>query len=302
MAGDPTGESARGALWPSAGVALAGAVWGVFWIPTRYFEVQGLSGGLASVAMFAVTSMVLLPVMFRCRRGPLPWRALAFSGGLTGLAFAFYTNALLLTDVVRVLLLFYLTPFWGAILGRLLLGETLTRQRVAALGLALAGLLVVLGLGAGWPLPQNAGDWMALASGLLWAYGCVRITQAPEIGTLAQSFAFCAGATLFSCLIVAVIAADAADLPPLSVNWRLLGALLAFAVLMNAPCIIAAVWGAQSLSPARVGILLTGEIVCGVASAALLLDEAFGAREVLGSLLIILAAIVEVMPARWLRN
>ena len=53
-------------------------------------------------------------------------------------------------------------------------------------------------------------------------------------------------------------------------------------------------YGAQRLTPGRVGILLLGEVVVGVASAALLTDEPFGWREGLGTALILGAALAEV--------
>jgi len=49
------------------------------------------------------------------------------------------------------------------------------------------------------------------------------------------------------------------------------------------------------LSPGRVGMLLMVEVLVGVGSAALLTDEAFGIREMAGALLIVSAAVVEVV-------
>ena len=46
---------------------------------------------------------------------------------------------------MRVLLLFSLTPVWGTLLGRVLLGERVTANRGMALALGLAGLDVILG-------------------------------------------------------------------------------------------------------------------------------------------------------------
>ena len=49
------------------------------------------------------------------------------------------------------------------------------------------------------------------------------------------------------------------------------------------------------LPPARIGVLLMSEVVVGAISAALLSGEAFGAREALGTLLIVAAALFEVL-------
>ena len=49
------------------------------------------------------------------------------------------------------------------------------------------------------------------------------------------------------------------------------------------------------MSPGRAGILFSFEIVVGVASAAVLTSEPFGTRELIGTILIIGAAIIEVL-------
>ena len=54
-------------------------------------------------------------------------------------------SALILTEVVRALLLFYLTPLWSTLLGIFFLGERLTVNRFLGLLLAFVGLAIVLG-------------------------------------------------------------------------------------------------------------------------------------------------------------
>ena len=55
---------------------------------------------------------------------------------------------------------------------------------------------------------------------------------------------------------------------------------------------------AQLLSPARVGILLMSEVIIGACSAALLSGEPFGLLEAYGTILIILAALIEVKTTK----
>jgi len=59
-----------------------------------------------------------------------------FSGLVNGGALALYCASMLLTDVVRTLLLFYVAPMWGALLGRFVLGARLTPSRILAIGSA----------------------------------------------------------------------------------------------------------------------------------------------------------------------
>ncbi|WP_223427323.1 EamA family transporter [Tateyamaria pelophila] len=101
-------------------------------------------------------------------------RSLAVCGLFLGGAFSRYASSLLLTDVVRALLPFHLTPIWGTALRVFFLGEMLPWTRVANLLMALAGLLVVLGIGDTVPLPRNSGDWPALLSGVCRAIGALK--------------------------------------------------------------------------------------------------------------------------------
>ncbi len=78
--------------------------------------------------------------------------------------------------------------------------------------------------------------------------------------------------------------------------------LLPWLVLMAAvfliPVMWGLLWGAQHLDPGRLGILLQTEAIVGIGSAALLAGEPFGAREALGSALVIAAGAVDVLGQR----
>ena len=91
---------------------------GVYWLPLRHLEGLGFTGASAGIALYIGCLVVLLP--FTLRFGATirtQWRILLFSSLLTGAAFSLFTTALALTDVIRAILLFYLTPAWGTILG-----------------------------------------------------------------------------------------------------------------------------------------------------------------------------------------
>jgi drug/metabolite transporter (DMT)-like permease len=74
--------------------------------------------------------------------------------------------------------------------------------------------------------------------------------------------------------------------------------LLAFSLLWMLPVIGLTVFGASHLDPGRFAILLMFEIVVGLASAALLTDEPFGARELAGAALVMGAIGVEIGVTR----
>lgn len=283
-------------LVASLAVAVASVLWGLYWIPVRYLGAAGLPGGWPGLALFGVAALLMLPgIWLRRERLLRAGIGLALTGLMTGAGFSLYSASLLLTDVVRVLLLFYLTPVWSTLLGALLLGERITLARAAALMLGISGLLVVLGADQGIPLPRDWGDWLALASGIFWAYGSLRLFRETETAAYEQVFGFFAGGALVSGLVVCLPIAALGIAPDPQLLLATAPQIGLIALLFLLPTGMLTLGGARHLSPGRVGILLMGEAVVGIASAALLTDEPFGPREMLGTVLVLGAAGVELL-------
>ncbi|MGI9520384.1 MAG: DMT family transporter [Hyphomicrobiaceae bacterium] len=287
-------SEAAASVW----LVLGGALWGLFWLPVRGLGELGLPGAWPGAAIYASTAIVLLPLAWH-KRGSIcnSWRELSICGLLTGTAFSLYSTSFLLTDVVRVILLFYLTPIWGTLLGVVVLGEQFTLSRALALMFALAGMLLVLGLGEVWPWPHNLGDWLALISGLFWAFGSMKLYQMGQVGVCEQILAFAFGSLLVTATILtlggaAIVGEVEFSRLMIALPW---GLLAAFYVV---PMVFLTIWPATLLTPGRVGLLLMSEVVIGVSSAAMLTAEPFGWRELLGSLMILGAALIEVLGRR----
>lgn len=289
-------------LRASFAVLLSGAAWGLFWLPLRWLESVGITGAWASLGFFLAALPVILPLLIWRRRAFVEGGLrLAVTGAVTGVAFLCYALSLLLTEVVRALLLFYLTPLWGTLLAWMLLGERLTRGRVAALLLAAGGLLAILGLEGRAPAAPYAriGDLLGLLSGALWAYGALRIYREPHGGALEQGVGFFAWAALAALPILWLLPAGASGPPPTAETLLAAAPLtVVLAGLVYLPAISLIFWAAAHLDPGRVGMLMMSEIVVGIASAAALTDEPFGLREATGTTLILAAALVEVATAR----
>ena len=276
-------------------LVIGGMLWGLYWIPVRFFYDLGLTGPWPGIAMYSVAWLALIPLIWKERATlALQWRDLIFSGMFTGAAFSLYSISLVYTEVVRSILLFYLTPIWGTILGRVFLGERLSVGRLAGLACGLGGLFVVLGGAGGLPLPHNSGDWMALASGVCWALGTLGLYRTSKISASGQVFAFVSGALALSMFSLAVLPGPvfpvvaAADL-----IWTL--QLVLLSAFYTLPMVYMTIWPATKLSPARVGILLMSEVVVGLASAAAFSGEPFGLRELIGAILIVSAAVLEIL-------
>ncbi|NKC17074.1 MAG: EamA family transporter [Gammaproteobacteria bacterium] len=265
----------------------------------------GLAGGWPGFILFAAGALLLLLV--------LPWRLRALRAGaleilqvalLAGAAFALYGMAILLTEVVNAILLFYLTPVWSTLLMRFVLGVPVTRARALVLICGFGGLAIILSGDGGWPWPRNAGDWMALISGALWACGTFVMYRGVKLAAFEQVLAFAAGGALCALLLAYVIgalalgasatgsAASGLALERLSASsWTF----VAVTALLLVPTNFLMMFGVNRLDPGRVGVLLMLEVVVGVISASLYAGEPFGTHHGMGAVLIIGAGLTEVL-------
>lgn len=289
-------------LLASLAIAVSSFFWGFYWFPLRLLESHGIEGIWPANVINLSVLLFLIPIaIYRWRKFAAAPRYLTIAGIVIGFAFVFYGTAVVITDVVRAILLFYLSPVWSTILGLLWLNEKLNIRRIGALVFGIIGLMVILKADQGIPLPERLGDWMALASGFLWSVGSVQIFGPPgqRHGTFEFSFALVAGAVAAGLFVAFLVpAAEIGILPARPVIVDALPIIIAAAILLMMPVIFLTIWGTRRLSPARVGILLMGEIVVGVTSAAILTDDPFGIHEMAGAILVIAAALLEVWPPR----
>ncbi len=287
-------SSSRADVLPSLGLAFGAGVWGLYWIPVRGIEQAGVSAFWTGPVIFGASFLLFIPlILVRWRKFAAHWHHTLIPGLLAGFAFSLYIVSLNLTEVVRAILLFYMSPLWSTLLGVVVLKERLTGNRVLALLLAFAGLYVVLVIESGLPVPRNTGDWCALLSGLCWSVASVKLFQDGAVYLIEKVTLF-----IFFALVMALLLLlwnqgnldGVPDLKTLANGWYWI---LLIALLML-PITYLTIWPATVLSPGRVGMLLMVEVIVGVASAAMLTDEPFGMRELVGAGLIISAGIVEV--------
>jgi drug/metabolite transporter (DMT)-like permease len=287
----------RETLLAALAVTVAGSAWGAFWIPLRHLESTGLVGPWATIGAELAATLVMLPLaLWRWRQ----WKAgrpLLLMGLFGGIAFVLYNNAMLLTDVIRALLLFYLTPIWSTLLARLFLGQPITIMRIATIAMGFTGLIVVLGADGWLPIPTRVGDWMALFSGILWALSTVVIRKRQNIAAYEATLSFFAVGVVASILMPLAVMPSAltANLPAAADLPRFVPWVILLGPILWVPAQILLMWGTKRLDPGRVGILLMGEVLVGAGTAAILTDEPFGWREMAGSVLIVGAGLIDIL-------
>jgi drug/metabolite transporter (DMT)-like permease len=295
----PLGEE----TWAKLACVYSGLVWGLFWIPLRQLEQSGIPNLWANLLFYLAPLVLVLPLV------PLRWRRIAeggfdlqFKGMITALSLTWYSMAVLNTEVVRAMLLFYLTPIWSALLARLILGDAITPVRFLAMAMGFSGMLVILNGGtAGLPVPSNAGDWLALASGIGWAVAAVAL----RMGKPAEPLELCSfnfiWSAIFSLVFVGLFSSGAEPMPPVSRMLGVLPWLVPTMLVVVMTGVYATMWGAPKLNPGVVGLLFMTEISVGAITAALWSGEPFGRRELAGVILITAAGAVESVWDLWLK-
>ena len=277
---------------PYLGLLCNAFIWGLSWWPLRHLYEQGLHPVWATLLFFLLGGLLIgvsrPQAWATVRRTPALW-VLALASGATNAAFNWGVST---GEVVRVVLLFYLMPFWAVGLAWWLLGERITRMALVRVGLALGGALLVLRpTGGGWPAFSGLPDWLGLLGGMGFALTNVMLrrqcAQAPSARALAM---FLGGITL-PALLGTVLASQAVipSLPPLQMSWLLPA--LVLGVLFFAGN-MALQYGASRLPVHITSVVMLTEVMFAAASAVWLGGEVLRPTVLAGGALIMLAALM----------
>ncbi len=282
----------------SFALLIAAGMWGLFWIPQRALEAGGLTGGWATISQMVIPFAMLLPIsLWRLYKGQsfgleYPLIGLLFGGGI-----ACYANSFLLTDVVRALILFYITPVWTTIFEIVFLRQIPRFYRYITLVLALSGVWIVFGQEGVIPLPQNSGDWIALLGGILIAASAVRMEIKKPEGIYPILFSFFFYGGLFTLIQSYFLSDYLGDAPSIESWVAMMPWLILIAILFHIPTNIVILGAPSRIGAGIFSIIILFEIVVGTFSAAVLTDELIGWREILGSAFIIFAGLTEIIFA-----
>lgn len=277
---------------------FSGMAFGAFWVPVRLVEQAGFGAPWAMVIITLTPALMCLPLVLP-RRMEYIHGGWGLAGGLlAGIAYALYSASLLYTEVMRAVLLFYLMPIWGFLLGWLILRDRITFHRWLAIGLGWAGMFVIFADNSGIPLPRNVGDWFGVASGMFWAVGAVIILMSKKVHFMTHTMNFFGMAAALS-VVVAWLATSngAVPLPDLEKLSQVLIWFVPVSAILIIPAGIASIFAPTRLNPGIVGLLFMTEIAVAAVTAAMWSGEALTWREIVGLPLIILAGLIE--PITW---
>lgn len=269
---------------------LSGAIiWGLIWYPYRLLEQMGVSGALSSFATYLIPLILgfaLYSERLRLRHFPPILLLVGLTAGWTNLA---YVLAVINGEVMRVLLLFYLSPLWTVLLARLILRERLRFHGYLVMGLSFSGAVVMLWRpNLGLPLPQNTAEWLALSAGLTFAATNVLSRRAEDFDIWLKSISVWVGVSILSVLALIYQPATLTALPVLPFSgwvWLLLVSVLIFIVTLTVQYGLARVPANQAI------VIFLFELVVAAVASYLLAREVMTIREWLGGAMIVTASL-----------
>ena len=272
---------------PVAALLLGAAAWGLIWYPMRLLELRGLSGLWLAFLLYFSALIVSLPWTWRDLGGfkahpALMW-FIALTSGWTNVAFVL---AVLEGNILRVMLLFYLSPVWAVLMGRWFLGERVSRASVVALVLAGSGALAMLwNPQAGFPWPESRADWLGLTAGLAFAASNVAVRHARSLSMASKAVSAWIGVSLVALVWAAVSEVPLPSVEPTTYLYAVVlgvGAVLGMTVLVQ--------YGVAHMPVQRSAVIMLFELIVGALSQQLLTDESLGWVEWVGGGLIALGA------------
>ncbi len=272
-------------------------IWGVSWWPFRQLNSLGLHSLWATGFAFALATVLISlwrpaawPALLA--RPQLLWLVLA-----SGITNATFNWGVMIGEVVRVVLLFYLMPVWSLLLARWLLGEAITGAAVGRIALAIGGAAVVLWRPeTGLPLPASLADWLGIAGGASFALVNVLVRRHREAPDEARALAMFVGGFTVAIAMAASLTASGMIAAPPAPAWPWVAGNIGLALVLLGGN-LALQYGAAHLPAAVTAVVMLSEVLFAALSSVGLGSETLDARTLCGGLLILAATLLTRPPA-----
>ncbi len=273
-----------------AALLVNAAIFGLSWWPFRQLDALGLHSLWTSAVMYAVACAGIVAwrpsvVGELIRRRGL-W-VLVLAAGFTNAAFNW---GVLIGEVIRVVLLFYMMPVWAALLARWVLGEPLTVAATLRIVVAVGGAILVLWQpGMGMPWPSALGDWLGLAGGFCFAATNIWLKRHAQVPAPARAMAMFSGGMIVPGLLATLLGGTLVPWPAVPVWPWLWPALALTTVFVVANLCLQ--YGTARLPANVTAVVMISEVVFAAVSAIVIGQEEAGWRTATGAAMIIGAAL-----------
>ena len=270
--------------------AVVVGTWGLNWVLTKTI-LDSVTPLWTTAIRTAIATVALLGMLVASGRLIVPCRGdvgvVLAIGLLHMVAFsALVAFGLQFVPVGRSIVLGYTTPLWVAPGAWLLLGETMTRARLAGVGLGLVGLVVMFNpIAFDWADGcALLGNGLILLAALCWAISILYVRAHTWIST---PFQLVFWQTMLASITLSTLALAIDGVPRIAWTPALVGAFLYGGILGTALGYWAMAMINRSLSAVTTSLGILATPVVGVASSAIGLGEPVGMPLIIAMVLIL---------------
>jgi len=273
------------------GLLFGACVWGIIWYPYRLLEEAGFTGITSSFLTYAIAALIVCLIFAKHWRGlfsqpkSIIWLILA--AGWTNLS---YVLAVIDGEVMRVMLLFYLSPIWTLLLAHFWLKERAGLKGVVVVGVSLLGAFIMLyddSQPNSLPIPLSQSDWLGLSSGIGFALSNTITRKSVHLTIYAKSFAVWFGVVFMSLMSLLLFGNNFSSPNVFNVtDWAIV--LLVSLMLITSTFLVQ--YGVTHIAATRASIIFLFELVVAAFAAYFLAGELMALNEWVGGVLIVLAA------------
>lgn len=268
-------------------ILFSSAMWGLIWYPMRLLEQAGMPVVWTILAVYFASAVVAtLQLLWVRKRLATAWPPtlwfLALAAGLTNISFLV---ALIEGEVLRVMLLFYLSPLWSVLLSRWWLGERISRLSMLMILVAMSGTFMMLWHPeVGLPWPHGPADWLALFASVMFSVNNVLSRKLAQVAMEVKTTVVYWGVVM----VAVVVLLKQSSVPELPLNLWL--AVMVLGGLCFTAMTISVLYGLARMPVFRSAILMLFELLVAAASAWALTSERMTVAEWIGGALIFVAA------------
>lgn len=273
------------------GLLLGAVCWGIIWYPYRLMAEAGISGSVSSFYTYLIAAFFASVYCAKHWRGILSLSPMILVlGAVAGWTNLAYVLAVIDGEVMRVMLLFYLSPLWTLILAHFWLKEKTQLTGYIAIAVSLLGAFVMLYQPSvsSLPLPRNTSEWLALSSGIGFSLTNVITRRSAQISIRAKSYAVWLGVLIVSLVYIAVTKTALPAPQTFSASqWGIM--LAATSLLVLATLIVQ--YGVTKLAATKASVIFVFELVVAAIASYFLAHETMEINEWIGGSLIVAASI-----------
>ena len=265
-------------------------VWGIIWYPYRLMANAGVSGIYSSFYVFILTIAIALPYFFIAKKKVPIWSKdfwlLALVAGYTNIS---YVLAVIDGEVVRVMLLFYLSPVWTIFLAHFMLNEDTQKRHYITVFISLIGAFIMFWEPGYLIHLDSKSDWLALSSGLGFAITNVMTRKHAHMTVNQKALAIWLGVIVVAMICIMF---DKNAMPTLDFFRPVDAAIMMVIALSLFLSTLLVQFGVTQIKAVEASSFFLFEIVVAAISSYFLVGESIALKEWLGGILIIAGVIL----------